>query len=278
MLRLLNIEFHKLKYSKSTKVLSIIYFGLFTFLALFASIKFNFLGLDFQLADQGIFNFPYIWHFNSYFASFLKIFLAIVIVSMMSNEYSNRTLKQNLIDGMSKKEFVLSKFYTVLVFSVVSTLFIVLVSLILGLSFSDFTELSIIFSDLEFILAYLVKLIGFFSFCMFLGILVKRSAFALGFLFVWWIFESIIIGVLRFKIIDDAEKTGYITQFLPLESMANLVKQPFTRLNVIKTAANQLQTDITSDYGVHWYQIIIVLAWTAIFVWASYRLLKSRDL
>ncbi|SHI78283.1 ABC-type transport system involved in multi-copper enzyme maturation, permease component [Mesonia phycicola] len=278
MLRLLNIEFHKLKYSKSTKVLSIIYFGLFTFLALFASIKFNFIGLDFQLADQGIFNFPYIWHFNSYFASFLKIFLAIVIVSMMSNEYSNRTLKQNLIDGMSKKEFVLSKFYTVLVFSVVSTLFIVLVSLILGLAFSDFTELSIIFSDLEFILAYLVKLIGFFSFCMFLGILVKRSAFALGFLFVWWIFESIIIGILRFKIMDDAEKTGYITQFFPLESMANLVKQPFTRLNVIQTAANQLQTDITSDYGVHWYQIIIVLAWTAIFVWASYRLLKSRDL
>jgi len=278
MLRLLNIEFHKLKYSKSTKVLSIIYFGLFTLIALFASIRFNLLGLDFQLADQGIFNFPYIWHFNTYVAAWLKIFLAIVIVSMMSNEYSNRTLKQNLIDGMSKKEFILSKFYTVIVFSVISTVFIFLVSLVLGLIFSDYTELSIIFSDLEFILAYLVKLIGFFSFCMFLGILVKRSAFALGFLFVWWILESIVIGVLRFKIIDDAEKTAYITQFFPLESMANLVRQPITRLNVIQSAANQLQTDITMDYNVYWYQIVIVLAWTAIFVWASLALLKKRDL
>lgn len=278
MLRLLNIEFHKLKYSRSTKVLSIIYFGLFTLIALFASIRFNILGLDFQLADQGIFNFPYIWHFNTYFASFLKIFLAIVIVSMMSNEYSNRTLKQNLIDGMSKKEFILSKFYTVLVFSVISTLFIFIVSLVLGFIFSDYTEFSIIFSDLEFMLAYLVKLIGFFSFCMFLGILVKRSAFALGFLFVWWIFESIVIGVLRFQIIGDSAKTAVITQFFPLESMANLVKQPITRLNVIQSAANQLQTDITSDYAVHWYQIIIVLAWTAIFVWGSLKLLKKRDL
>ncbi len=278
MLRLLNIEFHKLKYSRSTKVLSIIYFGLFTLIALFASIRFNILGLDFQLADQGIFNFPYIWHFNTYFASFLKIFLAIVIVSMMSNEYSNRTLKQNLIDGMSKKEFILSKFYTVLVFSVISTLFIFIVSLVLGLIFSDYTEFSIIFSDLEFMLAYLVKLIGFFSFCMFLGILVKRSAFALGFLFVWWIFESIVIGVLRFQIIDDSARTAAITQFFPLESMANLVKQPITRLNVIQSAANQLQTDITSDYSVHWYQIIIVLAWTGIFVWGSLKLLKKRDL
>ena len=152
----------------------------------------------------------YIWHFNTYFASYLKIFLAIVIVSMMSNEYSNRTLKQNLIDGMSKKEFILSKFYTVLVFSVISTLFIFIVSLVLGLIFSDYTEFSIIFSDLEFMLAYLVKLIGFFSFCMFLGILVKRSAFALGFLFVWWIFESIVIGILRFQIIDDSAKTEAI--------------------------------------------------------------------
>jgi hypothetical protein len=131
---------------------------------------------------------------------------------------------------------------------------------------------------MEYILAYLVKLIGFFSFCMFLGILVKRSAFALGFLFVWWILESIIIGVLRFKIIDDAEKTGYITQFFPLESMANLVKQPITRLNVAQSAAKQLQTDITMDYAVHWYQIVIVLGWTAFFVWGSYALLKKRDL
>jgi len=198
MLRLLTIEFEKLRYSKSAKVLSIIYFGLFTFIALIASIRFNLFGAEIHIADQGIFNFPYIWHFTTYCAALLKIFLAIVIVSLISNEYSNRTLKQNLIDGLSKKEFILSKFYTVVSFAFVSTVFIFIVSLILGLIFSDYTEMRIIFSDLEYLLAYFVKLLGFFTFCMFLGVLVKRSAFALGFLFVWWIIESVIIGVLRF--------------------------------------------------------------------------------
>ena len=150
MLRLLNIEFHKLRYSKSTKVLTLIYFILPLFIALLASIDFNFIGFNIHVADQGIFNFPYIWHFNSFIISYLKLFLAIVIVSMMSNEYSNRTLKQNLIDGMSKKEFILSKFYTVLAFSAASTVFVFLLSMILGLSFSDYTEFSIIFSELEF--------------------------------------------------------------------------------------------------------------------------------
>jgi len=278
MLRLLTIEFQKLRYSRSAKVLSIIYFGLFTLIALIASIKFNLFGAEIHIADQGIFNFPYIWHFNTYCAALLKIFLAIVIVSLISNEYSNRTLKQNLIDGLSKKEFVLSKFYVVAGFALISTVFIFIVSLILGLIFSDYTEVGIIFSDLEYLLAYFVKLLGFFSFCLFLGVLVKRSAFALGFLFVWWIFESILIGVLRFLILKDAVNTEYISQFLPLESMANLVKQPLTRLNIIQSAANQLQTDVAFDYAVHWYQIIIVLGWTALFVWGSLTLLKKRDL
>src|SRR5690606_6504064 len=141
--------------------------------------------VNFRVADQGIFNFPYIWHFNTYIAAILKIFLAIVIVSMMSNEYSYRTLKQNLIDGLSKKEFVLSKFFTVIGFATISTLFVFIVSMILGLIFSDFNEVDIIFSDMEYLLAYFIKLVGFFSFCLFLGILVKRSAFALGFLFIW---------------------------------------------------------------------------------------------
>ena len=116
MLRLLSIELHKLKYNKSAKVISIVYFILITFIALIASIEFKFGDFNFRIADQGIFNFPFIWHFNTWIASILKLFLAIVIVSMMANEYSNRTLKQNLIDGLSKKEFVISKFLTVVLF------------------------------------------------------------------------------------------------------------------------------------------------------------------
>ena len=278
MLRLLEIEYHKLRYSRSAKILVLTYFILITFIALIASIEFNLGAINFRVADQGIFNFPYIWHFNSYIAALLKSFLAIVIVSMMSNEYTNRTLKQNLIDGLSKKEFIASKFLTVTVFSLISTIFLFVVSLILGLSFSDFTEVSIIFSDMEYMIAYFVKLTGFFAFCMFLGILVKRSAFALGFLFIWWILESIVYGVLKWKIFRDSEIADNIARFFPLESMSNLIKEPFSRLSAVQTAATQIGSEIEKDYGIHWYQLIIVVIWTAIFVFLSYKLLKKRDL
>jgi len=278
MQRLLNIEFHKLRFSRSSKIIVIAYFVLITFIALIASIEFQFGGVSFRVADQGIFNFPYIWHFNTYIAALLKLFLAIVIVSMMANEYSNRTLKQNLIDGMSKKEFVLSKFLTVVVFSLASTLFLFILSMILGLSFSDYNEASIIFSDLEYLLAYFVKLTGFFAFCMFLGVLVKRSAFALGFLFIWWILENIIYGLMEWKLFKGMEIADKVAQFFPLHSMSNLVKEPFSRLSFIQTAAEQLDSAIDKDYGVHWYQLLIVLVWTVLFVYGSLALLKKRDL
>lgn len=278
MLRLLSIELHKLSYNRSAKVISIVYFVLITFIALIASIEFSFGNINFRVADQGIFNFPYIWHFNTWIAALLKLFLAIVIVSMMANEYSHRTLKQNLIDGLSKKEFIVSKFLTVIGFAFVSTLFLFIVSMILGLSFSDFNELGIIFSDMEYLLAYFLKLLGFFSFCLFLGILVKRSAFALGFLLIWYIFENIVFGVLKWLLFRGTDVANKVIAFFPLESMSNLIVEPLSRLGAIKTAASQLGEGFTKNYAVQWETVLIVLAWTIIFIWLSYLVLKKRDL
>ncbi|NND88101.1 MAG: ABC transporter permease, partial [Flavobacteriaceae bacterium] len=225
-----------------------------------------------------IFNFPFIWHFNTYMGAILKIFLAIVIVSMMSNEYSYRTLKQNLIDGLSKREFVLSKFLTVILFAGISTLFVFIVSMILGLSFSDYTEIGIIFSDIEYLLAYFIKLLGFFSFCLFLGILVKRSAFAIGFLVVWWIAESILYGLMKWQFFKDTEIAEQVSQFFPLSAMSNLIIEPFTRLGAVQSAANQLGEEYSKNYDVQFLPILIVCVWTFLFIYWSYVILKKRDL
>lgn len=278
MKRLLSIELQKIWMNKASRVLTLTYFILLSFIALIASIKFDIGFFKLHLAEMGIFNFPFIWHFNTYVAAWLKFFLAIVIVSMMANEYSYGTLKQNLIDGMSKKEFILSKFLTVLVFAFASTVFVFVMSLLLGYSFSSYTEMAIVFSNMEYLLAFFVKLVGFFSFCLFLGILVKRSAFALGFLLVWYIIEGVAKGILVFKIFPDNKIADYITQFFPLESMSNLIVEPLSRLSVIKTIGTQIGVDSIKDYGVHFSSILIVMVWSLLFMLFSYKLLKNRDL
>ncbi|WP_291146997.1 ABC transporter permease [Flavobacterium sp. UBA7680] len=278
MKRLISIELQKIWLNKASRILTLTYFILLSFIALIASIKFDIGPFKFHLAEMGIFNFPFIWHFNTFVAAFLKFFLAIVIVSMMANEYSYGTLKQNLIDGLSKKEFILSKFLTVVVFALCSTIFVFVMSLLLGLSFSSYNEFDVIFMDLDYLLAFFIKLCGFFSFCLFLGILVKRSAFALGFLLVWSILEGIIKGILVFRIFPNSNTGDYIMQFFPLEAMSNLIIEPFSRLSVIKSIGTQIGVENTKDYSVHYLAILIVAIWVFLFVYFSYKLLKNRDL
>jgi len=278
MKRLLAIELQKIWKNRASRVLTISYFVILSFIALIASINIKIGSFQLHFAEMGIFNFPFIWHFNTYIAAILKFFLAIVIVSMMANEYSYGTLKQNLIDGMSKNEFVLSKFLTVVLFAFVSTFFVFIMSLILGYSFSSYTELSIVFSDMKYLLAYFVKLVGFFSFCLFLGVLVKRSAFAIGFLFVWNIIEGIANGILTFKVFPKSDTASQITQFFPLESMSNLIVEPITRLSVIKNIQTAVGDTNVKDYSVHLSSIFIVLVWTTLFIFLSYKIIKKRDL
>ena len=278
MKRLFLIEFEKLRANRSSRILIGAYFILLTSIALIAAIKFDVGPIKFHLADQGIFNFPYIWHFNAYIGAWFKIFLAVVIVSMTANEYSNKTIKQNLIDGLSKREFLHSKWMMVFFLAAISTLFIFAVSLILGLVYSSYNEFSHVVQDLEYLAAYFLKLVAFFAFCLFLGTAIKRSAFALGFLGVWQIFEFILWLLNRILPENVKGIADNIINLLPLRAIWNIIPEPFSRLSAVRNLAGQVGEQITKNTDVQLLDMLIVSAWCFIFYALTYRLLKRRDL
>ncbi len=274
MKRLLNLELQKLLLNRTSKILIFISFILPFFVILLASLRINVFGFfTIELGEHGIFNFPIIWHLTTFFAAQFKFFFAIVVVSMIGNEYSNKTLKQNLIDGLSKKEFILSKFYAIVFFALVSTFLIFLITLAIGWYYSSINEVNLVFKGSEFLLAYFIKLVGFFSFCLFLAMLVKRSAFALAFLFINFIAEWIMY-LLLWKVTDEATATK-IQNFFPLKSMWKLIDQPFQRIAMTKFPD---KNELIYDYAVHGNEILIVCVWIFVFIFLSYKLLKSRDL
>lgn len=277
--RLLQVEWIKLWNNGIARFLIISYFTLISSVALLTTVKFDFGAFKFHLAEEGIFNFPFIWHFNSYLVAYLKLFFAVVIVALVGNEYSYRTLKQNLIDGLSKIEFLGSKVLMIATFVLISTFFLGVVSLLLGLLYSDYTEFSILIMDIDYLLAYAVKLFGFFSFCLFLSVLIKRSAFALGLLFFWQFIEGIIWiwawSNLREHPWLSPEK---FMQFFPLQAMSNTIDEPFTRLSAVRNIANQIGQEMSVHPGVQYQELFIALVWSVIFLWGSYQILLKRDL
>ncbi len=276
-LQLIEIEFFKIRHHKLSRFLFSAYFVLLSSIALIAAVKLKIGKLEIHLAEQGIFNFPYIWHFNTWIADFLTFFLVIIVVSMVTNEYNYRTLKQNLIDGLTKKEFVLSKFYFLVVLALLATIFVFVISLILGLIYSDFTSSGIIFKDLYFLPAFFLKLLGIFTLIMFLGFLFKKSAIALGFFFIWTIIEGIIYALLRWQLFDE-KTASTLSRFFPYTAMKNLLPQPITRLSAAKNIGKQIGEKIGEFDGIPILSFLIVVIWIGIFVIISYKLLKKRDL
>ncbi len=276
-INLLKIELYKVKHHRLSKILLIAYFILLTSIALIASINFTLGHKKISLAEQGIFNFPYIWHFNTYIADFFTFFLAIIIVAMVTNEYSYRTLKQNLIDGLSKKEFILSKFYFIVALALIATLLVFVISIILGFVYSDYTSSGLVFSQMYFLFAFFLKILGMFSLILFAGILLKRSAFALGFIFIWIIFEKIIYAILRWELFDK-EIAYKVSAFFPYTSIQNLLPEPWSRLSAVKQVSKQIGENIDKFDGIGIMPFLIVMAWIIVLNYLSFRILERRDL
>ncbi len=276
-INLLKIELYKVKHHRLSKILLIAYFILLTSIALIASINFTLGHKKISLAEQGIFNFPYIWHFNTYIADFFTFFLAIIIVAMVTNEYSYRTLKQNLIDGLSKKEFILSKFYFIVALALIATLLVFVISIILGLVYSDYTSSGLVFSQMYFLFAFFLKILGMFSLILFAGILLKRSAFALGFIFIWIIFEKIIYAILRWELFDK-EIAYKVSAFFPYTSIQNLLPEPWSRLSAVKQVSKQIGENFDKFDGIGIMPFLIVMAWIIVLNYLSFRILEGRDL
>ena len=282
MKRLIRIEWLK-NYSYFPVILfSSIYFGLVIGFTLICAQTIPIFGISIKLLDQGFLDFPQIWNFLTYFTALLKIFLGLIVIFTISNEFTSKMFKQNIIDGLSRKEFLASKVLTITLLSLLSTLVIVLMGLILGLSFSKSTELNAIFKESYFVFGYFLKLFTFLTFLLFITVLLKRVVFVFLTFFVWWIFE-VILTIIEYqsRIVEKFDAMGnrinvikpdLITDFLPLNTMSKLVEEPFQRIQFVESITVGKFT-----FEIPYLAIMTAIAYSILFLYGTYIIMTKRD-
>jgi ABC-2 type transport system permease protein len=206
-----------------------------------------------------LYHFPDVWQNLAWGSGLLKIMIAIMVVISITNEYSYRTIRQNIIDGMSRLEFLVSKMLTNVVLSALSMVLVFLVALTTGLIYSPHFDMEYMFRGVEFYPAYFLEVFAFLSFALMLGIFVQRSGLCIILLL-----NSYLIELIIKENIDNYFPD--IIRFFPLESIMNLVPMPFARY-----AFQEIQ-----DY-VSLSAVAIVLMWTFLFNYFSYLKLKRAD-
>ncbi len=217
-------------------------------------------GQKLNISRIPLYHFPDVWLNLIWFGGLLKIVLAIMVVISITNEYTYRTLRQNIIDGLSRSEFLISKILTNVLLSLMSVAMIFVVGLVTGLIYSPYVELDRITTDLEFFPAYFLEIFFFLSYALMLGILIKRSGLTIILLLLSQMIESIITAN-----IDDY--VPWLIPFFPMKSIWNLIEFPLPRY-----AFQEIQ-----DY-VALGSILIVAAWAFLFNYFSYLKLKRSDI
>ncbi len=76
----------------------------------------------------------------------------------------------------------------------------------------------------------------------------------------------------------EEELAGELVLLPLFEAMSNLIKEPFSRLGAVRSVVSSVGEQINKSYDVEFLNIMIVIAWTSIFIYGSYALLKKRDL
>lgn len=267
MIRLLKIEYKKLANNKVfwillglyALILGILFFGIQT-------------AINEMMIDAGkkapipvskitLYEFPHIWHNLTYLAGYLKIFLSIIVIIFITNEFSYRTIRQNIITGLSKWDFIFSKVLMIAVLSLAATLFLFIIGLILGFINTPEVQFSMIFDNMVFVFAYFLELFAFMLFALLLGILAKRSGFTIGLLLLYF---YVIERFANYKLPDEWG------DFLPLQAIGNLIDIPNTELMKI--------FGVSFREFVSVQDVVVVSIYTALFIFFSHYTLKKRDI
>lgn len=281
MIKLLKLEYYKNLNYKPFKIFTGLYFAILITFLFIGLVDLKVFGNTINLKEEGIYDFPGIWNFTTWIVALLKIFLGLIIVFSICQEFSNRMFKQNTIDGLSREEFIGSKLLTISIFTIISTILVFGITLFLGQTYSKTTESDLVYKEMFFVGNYFVKLFSFFCFLMFLSILLRKSVFVFLAFFVIWVGEAILSGLERFQKLQGVKEAAkreeivqndfFISHLLPLESMSSLIPNPILRLNMAKVFGLKYEFTYPTE------SLIACLVWCAIFIVGSYLILKKRD-
>jgi ABC-type transport system involved in multi-copper enzyme maturation permease subunit len=268
MLHLLKIDLKKLTSYRTFWVVCGLYFFTLAFVTAsgnevtkwIISKGAQFFGSNVQINRIPLYYFPDVWQNIIYVSGLFKIVLGIMVVISITNEFTYRTIRQNIIDGMSRWEFLCSKILTNASLSLVSAGLVFLIGLVTGLIYSPELYFNDIFSGLEFFIAYFIEVFSYLSFALLLGILINRSGLAILIL----LFSRLIEFIIK---VNVPEQTGWLVDFFPLEAMTNLVPFPFLRY-----ALQEIQDYVAIG------AVLIATAWTFLFNYFAYLRLKKSDI
>jgi ABC-2 type transport system permease protein len=257
MLTLLRTEFRKiLPYRTVWVILGI--FSVLLFLIIRGSSSFMING---KQMGSTLYQFPDLWQKLTYIASYFNLLLGILIIILVTDEYSFRTLRQQIIDGYFRSDIIASKLLVVVSVAIFSTVVLTGLGLFFGLAYAQNVSVEQVYGNMMYLVYYFVQAIGYMALAMFFAFLIRKNGLAIiGYL----VFALLLEPIARYPLDDELDK------FFPIKVLKSL--SPTPGQDLLDSAFGA--TVVLSPQQA----VIPAVAYILLFAGLSYMLLKVRDL
>ncbi len=215
------------------------------------------------------YSFDHTWQTTSYATGFLLIVPALLIIILITNEFSYRTSRQNIIDGWSRQQFIDVKLTMAFITALLSTVLVLITAFVFGLLSG--TDIS--FEGFDHVGYFLLKAFSYNVIAVLVSVLIRRTGFAIGLYFIYLGAENItqLLDVWSMKLRKDkVADLGSMGDYLPMNASDGLLTFPD---NPLKSMTKNI---LPTDY--YWVVISLAIFYLLVFIWASRRRFISADL
>ena len=272
--KLFQIEWDKVLPYRVFQILGIIYVASF----LVSVIVLPFIKLETSISPDNdildipsFYTFPVIWDTYSWIASKSNLFLAVIVIFIVGNEYSYRTFRQHVIDGLSRDDLLNGKVIGIITIALANTILIFVCGIIFGFIYSTGYDFYDVFSRLYLVGVYFIQAVAYMMLALFIAVWLRNKTLSIVVLLVFsLIIEPIVRLVLRKYV------WAKIGLFFPVRAITRLTPIPENGL-VSFIKANAEINGLTQSLPLY-AGILIVLGYTMLFYLGSRRIIRIRDL
>jgi ABC-2 type transport system permease protein len=266
MLHLLKIEWLKLKNYRTFWILLLLY--------LVAIIGANAIvyNINNQVRENNaalgkfipsLYSFPITWNTVTFVSTFLFLFPGLLMITHCCNEFSYKTSRQNIIDGISRKSYISVKLILAVILSFMATFIVSLTGILFGFLASG--SMDGVTNNIHYIFYFFLQTTVYCIVAIFIAHWIRRSGLAIGIYFAYsLILENVIVGVSFWLLMKS--NAGKYSQVFPLQSSDSLIKAP-------EIGSLMLQNSLTDNV-----LVMISIGYALLFSWLTYRRFLKRDI
>jgi len=219
-----------------------------------------------------LYQFPNVWEYFSWVASWFNILLGILVIVLICNEFRFYTFRQQIMNGLNEGHLLLGKIYMIVVIALYALLLVIVSSLVSGyITGSEPLGLSQ-FAGMEVVGVYFLQTLAYMSMAMLFAMLFKNNGLAIV-TFILYLFPGeVILRNLIFTNIQEYFPAKLISGLTPLPLMfrdqAKSLKSMGMEFNTAQSAEAALVTP---------QETVIAIVYIAAFLSITYWILKRKS-